>query len=312
MPTSDRAEVTAELKVSPQDALSATKEAAGETGLAHEAGPDAINLAGSKSEVLDALRKVLDAALNAGAKTVEVKVEAEDDAERFTTQREPKRERLVKFLKEPPPEMLETLKNMKAGGHKLKKRPDMIWYLLLQSFATWGNSRGWDGLIGNQDNYRKVSFENLDEFSSSVRLRIIEETLLDAKVYRAEAKSPLLDKNYVRVSDMGGLHSVKRQALACKGTEAKIAFMKQFDGIGDKYGRNVWMDIYDKDFRQSIAIDERIKKIASALGQSFKSSEYRTLECYFLDIAEEAGLDGWDLDRLFYHHEKAFLDLLKD
>lgn len=83
MPASDRAEVTAEIRVTPEDVLDATKEAAGETGLAHEAGPDAINLAGGKSEVLDALGKVTGAALDAGAKSVDIKVEAEDDAGRF-------------------------------------------------------------------------------------------------------------------------------------------------------------------------------------------------------------------------------------
>ncbi|MGI8650247.1 MAG: hypothetical protein ACR2KW_07705 [Rubrobacter sp.] len=83
MPASERAEVTAELKVSPEDCLEATKEAAGETGLAHEAGPGKINLAGSKAEVLDAMRKVVDEALEAGAKSVEVEVEAKDDADRF-------------------------------------------------------------------------------------------------------------------------------------------------------------------------------------------------------------------------------------
>ncbi|WP_119067790.1 hypothetical protein [Rubrobacter indicoceani] len=83
MPASARVEVTAELSVRPDKCLAATKRAAGETGLAHEAGPDAINLAGSRTEVLGALNRVVDAALEAGAKSVEVKVEAEADAERF-------------------------------------------------------------------------------------------------------------------------------------------------------------------------------------------------------------------------------------
>lgn len=83
MPASARAELTVELKVSPESHLDAAKEVAGETGLAHEAGPDAINLAGGKTEVLDAMRRVVEAALDAGAKSVEVKAEAEDNAERF-------------------------------------------------------------------------------------------------------------------------------------------------------------------------------------------------------------------------------------
>src|ERR1700678_1195141 len=40
-------------------------------------------------------------------------------------------------------------------------RPDFIWHELLLSFATMGNSRGAEGLIRNQDNYRRVTFEAL-------------------------------------------------------------------------------------------------------------------------------------------------------
>lgn len=91
MPGYARAELTAELEVipddraenSPQAQLEAAKQAAGETGLAHEAGPESIVLAGSRDKVLDAAREVIEAALDAGAKTVEIKVEAEDDADRF-------------------------------------------------------------------------------------------------------------------------------------------------------------------------------------------------------------------------------------
>ena len=91
MPGYERAEVSAELKVAtsdraentPQDQLKAAKNAAGASGLAHEAGPETTVLAGSREEVLQATMKVIDAALDAGAKAVEVKVEAEADADRF-------------------------------------------------------------------------------------------------------------------------------------------------------------------------------------------------------------------------------------
>ena len=91
MPGYERAPVSAELKVvtsdgggtSPEDQISSTKEAAGASGLAHEAGPETVILAGSRAEVLEATMKVLEAALDAGAKAVEVTVEAEADADRF-------------------------------------------------------------------------------------------------------------------------------------------------------------------------------------------------------------------------------------
>ena len=89
MPAYERAELTAELKVltsgedGSRDEIEAAKTAAGETGLAHEAGPETMVLAGGRREVLDAATRVLEAALDAGASGVELKIEAQGDAPRF-------------------------------------------------------------------------------------------------------------------------------------------------------------------------------------------------------------------------------------
>jgi uncharacterized protein YqgV (UPF0045/DUF77 family) len=89
VPVYERAELTAELKVlpsgedEPQTPVEAAKNAAGETGLAHEAGPDTLVLAGERREVLDAATRVVEAALDAGANGVEIKIEAQGDAPRL-------------------------------------------------------------------------------------------------------------------------------------------------------------------------------------------------------------------------------------
>src|SRR3712207_9549866 len=91
MPGYNRAEISAELTVvasgeaerSPQEQVEAAKQAASDSGLAHEAGPETTVLAGGRSEVLEATRKVIEASLDAGAHIVEVKVEAQEDAATF-------------------------------------------------------------------------------------------------------------------------------------------------------------------------------------------------------------------------------------
>lgn len=91
MPGYERAELTAELKVlpsseaerSPREQIEAAKRAAAESGMAHEAGPETTVLAGGRREVLEATLRVIEAALDAGAHAVEVKVEAEGESERF-------------------------------------------------------------------------------------------------------------------------------------------------------------------------------------------------------------------------------------
>ena len=91
MPAYERAQLSAELEVitspeaqkSPREQVEAAKAAAGESGLAHEAGPETTVLAGGRKEVLEAPMRVISAALDAGAHAVNVKVEAEGEAPRF-------------------------------------------------------------------------------------------------------------------------------------------------------------------------------------------------------------------------------------
>ena len=91
MPGYNRAELSAELTIvpsreaeeSPQAQIEAAKQAASDSGLAHEAGPETTVLSGGRSEVLEATRKVIEASLDAGAHVVQVKIEAEGDSARF-------------------------------------------------------------------------------------------------------------------------------------------------------------------------------------------------------------------------------------
>jgi uncharacterized protein YqgV (UPF0045/DUF77 family) len=91
MPGYNRAELSAELTVvpswegkeSPRAQAEAARRAATESGLAHESGPGSTVLSGGRTEVLEALWKVIEASLDAGAHIVQVKVEAEGDAQRF-------------------------------------------------------------------------------------------------------------------------------------------------------------------------------------------------------------------------------------
>ena len=91
MPGYHRAELSVELKVvpsptgeeAPREQVGAAKQAASESGLAREAGPETTVLAGDRAEVLEALLEAIQASLDAGVRTIEVKVEAEAEAARF-------------------------------------------------------------------------------------------------------------------------------------------------------------------------------------------------------------------------------------
>jgi N-glycosylase/DNA lyase len=76
-----------------------------------------------------------------------------------------------------------------------------------------------------------------------------------------------------------------------------------------EYARNIWMDIYHPDFRNTIAVDQRISRITEELGYRFKN--YEEHERFYQEVAQEAGLEAWELDRLLYNHRDFFLDGLR-
>ncbi len=214
------------------------------------------------------------------------------------------RQRLIDAVRNRPPYMSHRLADLKTAGSHFD-RPDFLWHSLLQSFSTMGNSRGYVGLIQNQANYSQITYEALDALGPESRYNRLETVLRRAGVRMPATKAAWLDENFRRIAALGGPEAAKRLALAQEGTEAKIQFVRQFSGIGPKYARNLWMDVYHPDFRESIAIDERIQKLSSAMGCGF--SRYADHEGFYLDVAHEADLEGWELDRLLYNYLDYFL-----
>lgn len=212
-------------------------------------------------------------------------------------------------LKHLTPDMKVTLRTRKEEGLEQRDRPDFIWHSLLQSFATMGNARGWDGLVGNKANYNLVTFEALSGLDSVERLKRLDKVLRASKVRMPGKKAAWLGLNHEMIVEMGGPEETRRQALAQDGRELKIAFLKRFPGIGDKYARNIWMDVYHPDFRDAIAVDERIKRITEALGYSLRN--FAEHERFYQEIAKEVGLEGWEVDRLLYNHRDEFLAIIE-
>jgi len=196
------------------------------------------------------------------------------------------------------------LQELKGGASELK-RPDWIWHSLLVSFSTMGNSRGYEGLIKCKGNYKRVTYRALSRCSAGEQRRVLTDTLSAAKVRMPRIKANWLLRNHKIIAKAGGLSTIKRALLAEIGTTAKIKFLRQFKGIGPKYARNMLMDVYHPDFRESIAIDERIKSLSEKLNLSFKN--YEDHERFYLEVARAAGLQGWELDRLIYQYQQEFL-----
>lgn len=185
------------------------------------------------------------------------------------------------------------------------ERPDFVWYELLLSFSTMGNSRGKHGLIDNPENFSRVQFKALELLGSTeARIKQLRAVLQAAKVRMPAKKAEWLSAAFDRIASMGGPLAAKEQLQKSDARKGMIQFWREFDGIGEKYSRNIMMDVYHPEFRDSIAIDARIKRISKAHGLSFKS--YEDAEQFFLGIAKEVGIEGWELDRMMYRFGNEF------
>jgi hypothetical protein len=213
-------------------------------------------------------------------------------------------ERLIGITKAIASRRKARLDELKAEYVRLKN-DDFVWYHLLQSFATMGRSAGWHGLIGNKKNYSKVTYEALIVLSPEAREAQVRETCRLAKIRMPDKKADYILGCYDAVHKMGGPLAAKNRLLSLPGRDAKIAFLKSFPGIGEKYSRNIMMDVYHEDFRDSIAIDVRIKNVSEAFGLVFSS--YSAHETFYLSVAAGAGLNGWELDRLMYNFQEEFI-----
>lgn len=188
------------------------------------------------------------------------------------------------------------------------EKPDFVWRSLVESFSSMGNSRGYEGLFGDPESYERIAFDALSRLSPARRLETLSQTLHAATVRMPDMKAEWLDIDFKKIEAMGGLAEAKSQLLSQAGRDAKIEFLKRFKGIGDKYARNIFMNVYHPEFRQSIAIDSRIQSVAIQLGlNELKKKKYEEQEQFFLEVAEAAGVDGWDLDRIIYHFQDKVL-----
>lgn len=200
------------------------------------------------------------------------------------------------------------IRQLKAKAKELSQ-PDWFWHSLLISASTWGNSRGYKGLIQNKVNYKRLSFATLKGLSVGARKSELRKVLSAAKVRMSDKKAIYLHRNFARVEQFGGPSATKRHLLKLKGKDAKIKFLQTFDGIGWKYSLNMMMDVYHPDFRECVAVDARIKGVSKGLGLTFKSTPEEAQ--FYLGVAHDAKLEGWVLDRLMYHCKDEFICALK-
>jgi len=145
------------------------------------------------------------------------------------------RQALIFELKRLALDRAETLDQLRQRAAELRAKPDWLWHELLVSFATWGNSRGWDGLIGNKENYNALAFDALAELSTEARAERVLEVCRRAKIRMPDKKAAMLCQNFEWLQARGGPAEVGAQILSHDSAKAVCAHLEQLAGIGPKY-----------------------------------------------------------------------------
>lgn len=190
------------------------------------------------------------------------------------------------------------LEDQKKRGKTRRNRDDVLWYEILLSFSTWGGSDG-SILVTEEENYSEVTYSTIKFMNSDERVQHFEQAFLNSNVRYPYQKAQYLTMIVESIEKMGGPEAAWEQFRGAEGKDAKIEFLKDFKGIGDKYARNIGMDLHHPDFHDSIAIDRRIKNISEDLGIEF--NKYECHEQFYCTVAEELSMTPWELDRLLYH-----------
>ncbi len=188
----------------------------------------------------------------------------------------------------------------------LFEEDDFVWWSIVRSFSTMGSSRGAAGVHERRD---QLTFDTVAAHPPSARRRRIEGVLRAAKVRMPTQKAKWLLENHGRIAEMGGPVAARRALAACADRGEMILWWRQFSGIGPKYARNIMMDVHHPAFRDSIAVDARLKKVLHALGLELRP--FPEGEDFFRDAARAAEVEPWDLDRLVYNFESEVLQVLK-
>ncbi len=83
-------------------------------------------------------------------------------------------------------------------------RPDFIWHYLLQSFSTMGRASGWHGLIGNKNNYNRITYNVLSALDPADREIQVRQVCREAKIRMPDKKADYILGCYSYIKQLGG------------------------------------------------------------------------------------------------------------
>lgn len=200
------------------------------------------------------------------------------------------------------------LEELKETGRRRRKRDDIIWFEIVVSLCTLGGSWGAETIVDDEGvidehKYGSLTFETLQEIDQDFRGQYLE-SRLHGNVRMVPTKLEAIEENFEIIQEKYGSPLDAKQVVWQKdSSEEIIEFFKQFHWIGDKYARNIPMDLYLEQFHNYIAVDSRIKGILETVDYPVEEQEYTEIESFLREVASELDITAWELDRTLYNFE---------
>jgi hypothetical protein len=190
------------------------------------------------------------------------------------------------------------IEGVRCYSQEQGRAPDWPWNRFVHAFASNGGTWYWeDEVYPNYEQYSWATVESLTDHERKKRLADATNPL------RRKRFSPFFEQVFQRIRKAGGPKAVKKEYNAISTAEARIAYWKEFPGIGDKYSREIPMRSYDPFFlNDHFAVDARLRSILKKLFDI--PPNYRSAESFFVSVARELKTDCWTLDTVLYDHYK--------
>lgn len=225
-----------------------------------------------------------------------------------------RRQALINALVNRPNEHNFKLQDLENEAIDFQQQEDWIWHALIRSLATLGGAAGYDNLINN-GNIEELDYQYINDFAqinnwNNDDIKNHFYNLFSAAIIRySNRKSNYMLINYQLFANYNAVIALSNALWQMENRNEFIRYVIQFHGIGQKYARNIAMDLKHPAFTNSIAIDSRIEKILSAL-EYHGGNAYEEKEEALLNIAQDAEITGWQLDRLLFNFNGYYLQII--
>ena len=189
------------------------------------------------------------------------------------------------------------------AGARLRARDGWAWDVFVQSYATNGGVRTWEAFLkeGGAELVRWDALLGEDEAdveAAAARLEALSHRFLTPRW--AARTRPALLSTFRRFHAVGGPDRMARNWNGHNQPDSLLRWLKTFPMIGDKYARNMCMDVSHPLILDHIALDHRIHTICDVVEGAPPRIPYGRGEGGRRGVANQLGINGWYLDRLLF------------